>query len=67
MSSEQARARAAGAFARNAWGMTMHLFDLPFKFALPFLLWIGFYLSDLGSAFGLKAEEPPSGPARSRR
>lgn len=33
-----------GPFARNAYGMTRHLFDLPFKLGLPLLLWAGFYL-----------------------
>lgn len=33
-----------GDFARNFWGLAKHLFDLPFKLALPFLLWAGFYL-----------------------
>lgn len=33
-----------GPFARNFWGLSKHLFDLPFKLALPFLLWVGFYL-----------------------
>ncbi|HEX2644637.1 MAG TPA: hypothetical protein VHU81_16685 [Thermoanaerobaculia bacterium] len=33
-----------GPFARNFWGLAKHLFDLPFKFSLPFLLWAGFYL-----------------------
>lgn len=33
-----------GPFARNFWGLAKHLFDLPFKLALPFLLWGGFYL-----------------------
>jgi len=36
-----------GAFARNFWGLGKHLMDLPFKFALPFLLWAAFYLRDL--------------------
>jgi hypothetical protein len=36
-----------GAFARNFWGLGRHLFDLPFKFSLPFLLWAGFYLREL--------------------
>ncbi|HEY0512712.1 MAG TPA: hypothetical protein VGH73_12455 [Thermoanaerobaculia bacterium] len=36
-----------GAFARNFWGLGEHLLALPFKFALPFLLWIGFYYRDL--------------------
>lgn len=33
-----------GPFARNAYGMTRHLLDLPFKLGLPLLLWAGFYL-----------------------
>jgi hypothetical protein len=33
-----------GPFARNAYGLTKHLLDLPFKLALPLLLWAGFYL-----------------------
>jgi len=36
-----------GPFARNVWGLGEHLLALPFKFALPFLLWAGFYLRDL--------------------
>ena len=36
-----------GAFARNFWGLGKHMFDLPFKLALPLLLWAGFYLQDL--------------------
>jgi hypothetical protein len=56
-----------GPFARNFWGMTMHLFDLPFKFALPFLLWAGFYLTDFSIALGLRQPEPPPAPARKRK
>jgi hypothetical protein len=33
-----------GPFARNLYGLAWHLFDLPFKLALPFALWAGFYL-----------------------
>jgi hypothetical protein len=33
-----------GPFARNAYGLAKHLLDLPFKLALPFALWAGFYL-----------------------
>jgi hypothetical protein len=33
-----------GPFARNVYGLAWHLFDLPFKLALPFALWAGFYL-----------------------
>jgi hypothetical protein len=36
-----------GAFARNFWGLGKHLLDLPFKFALPFVLWVAFYLRDM--------------------
>jgi hypothetical protein len=36
-----------GPFARNAYGLGQHLLDLPFKFALPILLWSGFYLHRL--------------------
>jgi len=41
-----------GAFARNFWGLGKHLLDLPFKFALPFLLWAGFYLRDMMAGVG---------------
>ena len=33
-----------GPWGRNFWGLAKHLLDLPLKFALPFLLWAGFYL-----------------------
>jgi hypothetical protein len=33
-----------GPFARNAWGLARHLFDLPFKLGLPLALWAVFYL-----------------------
>lgn len=36
-----------GAFSRNFWGLGKHLLDLPFKFALPFVLWAAFYLRDM--------------------
>src|SRR6185295_10256761 len=36
-----------GTFARNFWGLGKHLLDLPVKFALPLLLWSGFYLHGL--------------------
>jgi len=35
-----------GAFAQNFWGFGKHLLDLPFKLALPFILWVGFYFAD---------------------
>lgn len=28
----------------NFWGMSKHLLDLPFKFAMPLLLWAAFYI-----------------------
>lgn len=31
----------------NFWGLGKHLLDLPFKFAMPLLLWSGFYLREL--------------------
>ena len=36
-----------GPVARNAWGLARHLLDLPFKLALPLLLWAAFYLDQL--------------------
>ena len=33
-----------GPFARNAYGLLTQLMDLPFKFALPLILWTAFYL-----------------------
>ena len=33
-----------GPLARNLWGISSHLLELPFKFALPFLLWAAFYI-----------------------
>ncbi len=35
------------AFSQNFWGLAKHLVDLPFKFALPLLLWSAFYLRQL--------------------
>jgi hypothetical protein len=36
-----------GPFARNFWGLGKHLLDLPFKLALPLLLWSGFYVKPM--------------------
>jgi hypothetical protein len=36
-----------GAFARNFWGISKHLADLPFKFGLPVLLWSFFFLGEI--------------------
>lgn len=35
-----------GPVAQNLWGFGKHLLDLPFKLALPFILWAGFYFAD---------------------
>lgn len=35
-----------GPIAQNFWGFGKHLLDLPFKLALPFILWAGFYFRD---------------------
>jgi len=45
-----------GPFARNFWGLFKHLLDLPFKLALPFLLWAGFYVGTLLREIRPKAE-----------
>jgi len=52
-------ARHYGALARNFWGLGEHLLDLPFKFALPFALWMTFH-SDR-----LRGPEPPAPRRRS--
>lgn len=36
-----------GPVARNVYGLSKHLLDLPFKLGLPFALWAAFYLSEL--------------------
>jgi hypothetical protein len=36
-----------GSFGQNFWGLGRHLLDLPFRFALPLLLWSAFYLDRL--------------------
>jgi hypothetical protein len=52
-----------GLFARNAYGLTKHLLDLPFKLALPFLLWAGFYYERfLEERARLKPRSAPPGP-----
>jgi hypothetical protein len=63
-----------GAFTRNAFGLGRHLLDLPFKLALPLLLWAGFYLPRLlaetrpaGAGEGRPAAAPDAGPAQARR
>lgn len=33
--------------ARNFWGLGKHVLDLPIKLAMPFALWVGFYLDRL--------------------
>jgi hypothetical protein len=39
-----------GSFARNFWGLGKHLMDLPFKLALPLVLWAAFYFEPLMGA-----------------
>ena len=36
-----------GSLAQNFWGLSSHLLELPFKFALPFVLWAAFYVHHL--------------------
>jgi hypothetical protein len=48
-----------GAFARNFYGLGKHLLDLPFKLALPLLLWCAFYLPRLRAASPAAAAPPP--------
>lgn len=36
-----------GVLARNFGGLSSHLLELPFKFALPFVLWTAFYVRHL--------------------
>ncbi len=38
-----------GTFGRNFWGLGKHLLDLPFKFALPLILWATFYYRDFAA------------------
>jgi hypothetical protein len=45
-----------GVAARNLYGLAKHLFDLPFKLALPLLLWCGFYLPRMRSE--MESERP---------
>jgi|HubBroStandDraft_3_1064219.scaffolds.fasta_scaffold192877_1 hypothetical protein len=50
-----------GPVARNLYAQGKHLLDLPFKLALPLLLWCAFYLPRL-----LAARRPPADPADRR-
>ncbi len=36
-----------GAWGRNFWGLAKHLLDLPFRLAMPLLLWAAFFLREL--------------------
>lgn len=38
-----------GVLGRNFWGLGKHLLDLPFKLALPLILWTGFYYRDFAA------------------
>ena len=35
-------------FGQNFWGLGKHLLDLPFKFAMPLILWCAFFFDQLG-------------------
>ena len=48
-----------GAFTRNFFGLGKHLLDLPFKLALPLLLWCVFYLPALRQAAPRAAQAAP--------
>lgn len=48
-----------GPFARNFYGLGRHLLNLPFKLALPLLLWAGFYLREV-PGFSSKTSLAPS-------
>ena len=39
-----------GSFGQNFWGLGSHLLDLPFRFALPLLLWAVFFFDRLTPA-----------------
>jgi hypothetical protein len=55
-------------FGQNFWGLGRHLLDLPFRFALPLILWSSFYLDRLLPALAPVAEgEAPAPPRRRRR
>jgi hypothetical protein len=47
-----------GPVAQNAYGLAKHLLDLPYKLALPFALWAGFYLHLLGRGRPAAAQPP---------
>jgi hypothetical protein len=47
-----------GAFARNFWGQSAHVLDLAFKFALPFILWLGFYFKEVAAGVLPRLPEP---------
>ncbi len=47
-------------FQQNFWGLSKHLADLPFKFAMPLILWSAFFLGEL-----VQGSEPR--PSRSHR
>ena len=54
-----------GAFGQNFWGLGRHLLDLPFRFAMPLILWSYFYLDRLLPALAVPAATDAPG-ARAR-
>ena len=51
-----------GAVTRNLFGLGKHLLDLPFKLALPLLLWSAFYFRLLRAGAAGAANAEPSRP-----
>jgi hypothetical protein len=48
-----------GAFAQNFWGLGKHMLDLAFKFALPLILWAGFYYREFLDHLPLRRPAAP--------
>jgi hypothetical protein len=55
-----------GPFAQNFWGLSKHLFDLPFKLALPLGLWLAFHFRDLAPRPAAVEGAAPPAPPRAR-
>jgi hypothetical protein len=52
-----------GAFGQNFWGLGRHLLDLPFRFAMPLILWSFFYLDRLLPALAAPDATATAAPA----
>lgn len=55
-----------GPFARNAYGLTRHLLDLPFKLGLPLLMWAAFYIGKMLEELRIRLPEEPQDPRPSK-